>query len=51
MKDTGTLVAGTVGYTVKEGERAPIVEAKQGWALLLPKGSPIINRMKGKDLY
>merc|ERR1719320_1662496 len=45
-EDTGELVAGTFGFTVDEGERAPVVEAKQGWALLLPTGSPIIARMR-----
>merc|ERR1712114_34614 len=36
VEDTGKLVAGTVGYTVKEGDRAPVVEAKHVWVLLLP---------------
>jgi len=42
-EDTGLLVAGTVGYDVKEipGSHAPVVEAKQSWTLLLPKKSPI----------
>ena len=48
VSDTGELVAGTFGYTVEEGEQAPVVEAKQGWLLLLPKGSPVIPRMKGE---
>merc|ERR1711962_1087848 len=47
VEDTGKLVAGTVGYTVKEGGRAPVVEAKQGWVLLLPVASPITPRIKG----
>ena len=51
VEDTGELVAGTFGYTVEEGERAPVVEAKQGWLLLLPKGSPVIPRMKGENLW
>ena len=51
VEDIGELVAGTFGYTVTEGKRAPVVEAKQGWALFLPKGSPVITRMKGLDLY
>ena len=50
VSDTGELVAGTFGYTVEEGERAPVVEAKQGWLLLLPKGSPVISRMKGDKM-
>jgi hypothetical protein len=48
VEDTGRLVAGTVGFTVtppgREG-RAPIVQASQGWALLLPRGSPIRGRL------
>jgi len=48
VEDTGELVAGTFGFTVHKGRRAPVVEAKQGWALLLPKGSPVIRRMKKK---
>ena len=47
VEDTGTLVAGTVGFTVEDGP-TPIVEAKQGWVLLLPKGSPVAARMNGK---
>jgi hypothetical protein len=46
--DTRELVAGTFWYTVEEGKRAPVVEAKQGWLLLLPKGSPVISEWKGK---
>jgi len=46
VKDSGVLIAGTFGYTVHKGKRAPIVEAKQGWAILLPRGSPLIARMK-----
>ena len=49
VKDEGQLVAGTFGYTVEEGDRAPVVEAKQGWSLLLPKGSPVIQRIKGNN--
>ena len=47
VEDIGTLIAGTVGFTIEKGPQAPIVEAKQGWALLLPKGSPVISRMAG----
>ena len=47
VSDTAKLVAGTFGFSVEEGDRAPVVEAKQGWMLLLPKGSPVIARMKG----
>merc|ERR1712127_8902 len=42
-RDTGRLLAGTVGFTVKQegsGGR-PVVQARQGWGLLLPRGSPI----------
>merc|ERR1719228_2484414 len=46
VEDVGELIAGTFGFTVEEGERAPVVEAKQGWALLLPVGSPVIARMR-----
>merc|ERR1711962_203082 len=49
VKDVGQLVAGTFGYTVEEGDQAPVVEAKQGWSLLLPKGSPVIERIKGNN--
>lgn len=51
VKDTATLVAGMVGFKVEEGDKRPKVEAQHGWALMLPKGSPVIKRMKGKDLY
>ena len=51
VSDTGELIAGTFGYTVQEGQEGdrahPVVEAKQGWILLLPKGSKVIPRMKG----
>ena len=50
VSDMAELVAGTFGFSVEEGDRAPVVEAKQGWMLLLPKGSPVIARMKGLDL-
>eukprot|EP00092_Neocalanus_flemingeri_P053666 GFUD01063136.1.p1 GENE.GFUD01063136.1~~GFUD01063136.1.p1 ORF type:complete len:132 (+),score=33.95 GFUD01063136.1:23-397(+) len=50
VNDIGELVAGTVGYTVKEGDRGPVLEARQGWVLLLPKGSPVISRIRGEDL-
>jgi len=46
--DTGILVAGTVGFTVEEGER-PAVVARQGWTLLLPVGSPVTPRLRGED--
>ena len=51
VEDMGKLVAGTIGFTVtlEEGNRAPVVEAKQGWVLFLPKGSPVIPRLKLKD--
>jgi len=46
VEDSGVLVAGTFGFSIHEGEISPVVEAKQGWALLLPKGSPVIARMR-----
>jgi len=50
VEDKGELVAGTFGFTVDEGDRAPVVEAVQGWALLLPTGSPVIARMRMNDV-
>jgi len=50
VHDTGELIAGTFGFTVHKGERAPVVQAKQGWALLLPKGSPLIARLRKKSV-
>merc|ERR1711915_1000634 len=49
-QDHGLFIAGSIGFTVKqeiEG-RIPEVEAKHGWALLLPKGSPITPFIKEK---
>jgi len=51
-EDDGLLVAGTVGYTVREKQGvaagdAPVVEAKQGWVLLLPLQSPITPFLTG----
>ena len=46
IRDVGQLVAGTIGYIVEESDRAPVVEAKQGLLLFMPKGSPVIPRMK-----
>ena len=51
VKDTATLVAGIAGFKVAEGDKRPVVEAQHGWALLLPDGSPVIKRMRSKDLY
>jgi len=50
--DDGLLVAGTVGYTVEDNQgemarHAPVVEAKQGWVLLLPLQSPITPYLTG----
>ena len=50
--DDGLLVAGTVGYTVEDNQgemvgHAPVVEAKQGWDLLLPVQSPITPYLTG----
>ena len=51
-EDDGLLVAGTVGYTVHEKQGvtaadAPVVEANQGWVLLLPLQSPITPFLTG----
>ena len=46
VEDTGVLVAGTVGFTVEDGSRAPTVSAKQGWCLLMPKDSPVTSRLR-----
>ena len=50
-KDTGRLVAGTVGFTVKQDVNVgrPVVQARQGWGLLLPKGSPITPLLLGNS--
>jgi len=49
VEDTGKLVGGTVGFQVdhRKGERAPVVQARQGWALLMPRNSPITPLLKG----
>ncbi len=41
--ETGTLVAGMLGFTVQEDEAGsrPSVQPYQGWSLLLPKDSPL----------
>jgi len=50
--DVGRIVAGTAGFTVKDkgsqGDRRPVVEARQAWGLILPKGSVITPRLLGK---
>ena len=51
VEEEGKLVAGTFGYTIDDNDKYPVVEAKQGWILLVPKNSPIIARFKGEDLY
>jgi hypothetical protein len=52
VSDEAKLVAGTFGYTVEEGHRCPVVEAKQGWILLLPKKSPLIARFgRGLEVH
>ena len=52
VEGTGTLVAGTVGFKVEPSNKENYfeVQAQQGWALLLPPESPLIARMKGKDV-
>ena len=47
----GQLIAGTFGYTVEEGQRAPIVQAKQGWLLLVPKSSWLAEQATVKKIY
>jgi len=50
VSDTGRLVAGTVGFTLEEGrEGRQVVQARQGWVLLLPWGSPITPRIRGQE--
>ena len=50
VSDTGRLVAGTVGFTLQEGrEGRQVVQARQGWVLLLPRGSPITPRIRGQE--
>ena len=51
VSDMAELVAGTFGFSDEEGDQAPFVEAKQGWMLILPKGSPVIARMKGQNWF
>jgi len=50
-EDVGLLVAGTVGYTVKEDEKrhTPVVEANQAWVLLLPRNSSMTSILTGGD--
>jgi len=51
--DEGRIVAGTAGFTVKDkgsqGDGRPVVEARQAWGLILPKGSVITPRLLGKE--
>ena len=37
VEEEGKLVAGTFGYTIDDNDKYPVVEAKQGWILLVPK--------------
>jgi len=52
ISDEGRIVAGTAGFTVKDkgsqGDGRPVVEAKQAWGLIMPKGSVITPRLLGK---
>jgi len=47
VTDTGHLVAGTLGFKIQDGKKGkpPSVEAVQGWALLMPKGSEVTPRI------
>jgi len=51
--DEGRIVAGTAGFTVKDkgsqGDGRPVVEARQAWGLILPKGSVITPRLLGEE--
>jgi len=50
--DEGRIVAGTAGFTIKvkgsQGDGRPVVEARQAWGLIMPKGSVITPRLLGK---
>jgi len=52
ISDEGRIVAGTAGFIVKDegsqGDGRPVVEAKQAWGLIMPKGSLITPRLLGK---
>merc|ERR1719150_493049 len=46
LEEDALLVAGTLGFTVEEGERGvPVVQPHQVWSLLLPQGSQMIDRL------
>jgi len=45
VEDDGILMAGIVGFNVEEGVRAPVVEPKHAWSLLLPVDSPVADRL------
>ncbi|CAL4157138.1 unnamed protein product, partial [Meganyctiphanes norvegica] len=47
VEDNGILVAGIVGFNVEERERAPVVEPKHAWSLLLPENSKVAERLTG----
>ncbi|CAL4191762.1 unnamed protein product [Meganyctiphanes norvegica] len=51
VDDDAILVAGIVGFNVEEGERAPVVEPKHAWSLLLPEDSPVADRLTGECAF
>ena len=42
-KDTATLVAGMLGFTLHEDD-VPVVQPFQGWSMLLPEHSPFRSK-------
>ena len=52
IEDTGFLVAGTAGYRIdKSTYNRPPVKSEHGWALLMPKHSPITPIIRGSSDY
>ncbi|CAL4115886.1 unnamed protein product [Meganyctiphanes norvegica] len=47
VEDDGIVVAGIVGFNLEEGGRAPVVEPKHAWSLLLPEDSQVAGRLTG----
>ena len=50
VKDKGSQVSPSYYYFLAgvQGDRRPVVEARQAWGLILPKGSVITPRLLGK---
>ena len=49
-KDTGILVAGTARFTIEDSNyNRPSVKAEHGWALLLPKDSPMTTTKRKRS--